>query len=291
MFLPGRQITQPVNSSQEGMNPIEVKHPTSYPELNAILHELVTSVQTILIDNFIAAYLQGSFAVGDSDEYSDVDFIVAIEHDISEADLPALQTMHARIYSLDSNWAKHLDGSYFPKEILKRGDPINRKLLYLDNTSKELIRSNHDNTLVVRWVVRECGITLAGPDPDELIDRISEEDLRQEILTTMQDWAEQIFADPEQMNNRWYQPFAVLSYCRMLHTLQTGKVQSKPMGAQWAKIMLDSKWTGLIQRAWEERPNPTLKGRQQADPADFTSTLEFIRYALTESSKYNKSID
>jgi predicted nucleotidyltransferase len=257
--------------------------PTPDLELNAVLRELVTSVQAILGDNFIGAYLQGSFAFGGWDIHSDVDFLVAIDHEISKTDLAALQAMHARIYDLESNWAQHLEGSYFPKETLRRDDPTRAPLLYLDNTSRELIRSDHDNTRVVRWVVRERGITLAGPDPHELIDPISADDLRQEVLATMRDWAEEIFANRYEIDNRWAQPFIVLSYCRMLHTLQTGRIESKPVGAQWAKKTLDSRWADLIQRAWEERPNPSLKVRQQADPGDLESTLDFIRYALDVS--------
>ncbi len=44
--------------------------PTPYPELNAVLQELVQSVQAVLRDNFVAACLQGSFAVGDFDRHS-----------------------------------------------------------------------------------------------------------------------------------------------------------------------------------------------------------------------------
>jgi hypothetical protein len=53
--------------------------PTPYPELDAVLQELVESVQAALSNSFVAACPQGSFAVGDFDRHSDVDFIVAIE--------------------------------------------------------------------------------------------------------------------------------------------------------------------------------------------------------------------
>jgi hypothetical protein len=55
-------------------------YPTPFPELNAVLFELVTSVQTILGDNFQAAWLHGSFAVGDFDRHSDVDFIIVVKN-------------------------------------------------------------------------------------------------------------------------------------------------------------------------------------------------------------------
>jgi hypothetical protein len=268
------------------MMPTNTNNPTSDPELNAVLHELVTSIQAILGQNFISAYLQGSFGLGDWDVHSDVDFLIAIEHEVFEVDLPALQAMHARIFNLESGWAKHLEGSYFPREILKSNDPTKTPLLYLDNTFDKLIRSDHDNSLVVRWVVRESGITLAGPDAGELIDPVPADDLRQEVWVTMQDWAKDIFSGRWEMNNRWAQPFAVLSYCRMLHTLQTGRIHSKPAGAQWAKSALEDCWSGLIQRAWEERPNPSLKVRQTADPDEVKATLAFIQYALELGQQY-----
>jgi|SRR5690242_1094738 len=258
--------------------------PTPDPELNAVLHELVTSAQAILGDRFIAAYLQGSFAVGDWDAHSDVDFLIAIAHDVPEGDLLALQAMHARIYHRDSAWAQHLEGSYFPRELLKRGDAAHTPLLFLNNTSDKLIRSGHDNTLVVRWVVREYGIPLAGPAPSALIDPVSADDLCQEVSATMRTWAREIFATTYRIDNRWAQPYAVLSYCRMLHTLQTGRIGSKPAGAEWARGALESRWAGLIQCAWEDRPHPSVKVRQPADPADVEETLAFIRYALTLSS-------
>ena len=253
---------------------------TSVPELNAVLHELVSSAQAVLGANFIAAYLQGSFAVGDWDENSDVDFLIAINHDLLDDELPALQAIHARIYALDSAWAQHLEGSYFPQALLRRDDPAKTLLLYLDNGSRELVWSTHDNELVVRWVTRECGITLAGPEPTALIDPVAVDDLRREVRATMHDWAQEILATRYTITNRWAQPFVVLSYCRMLHTLHTGRVESKLAGAEWAKRALNARWTSLIEGAWAERPNPSLKVRQPADAVAVADTLEFIRYAL-----------
>jgi predicted nucleotidyltransferase len=260
--------------------PMDTRFPTSDSELNSVLQEFVTGVQEILGSNFVSAYLQGSFAVGDWDKDSDVDFTVVIENEVSGADLSALQKMHARIFNFESEWAKHLEGSYFPKTILKTGDPARTELLYLDNAHDKLILSDHDNTLVVRWVVREYGITLAGIAPQELIDPVSADRLRQEIACTMQKWADEILSGQWKMDNKWAQPFAVLSYCRMLHSLHTGRIASKLAGAQWAKSALDHRWAGLIQRAWDERPNPSLKVRQASEPDEVKSTLDFIHYAL-----------
>jgi predicted nucleotidyltransferase len=259
--------------------------PTPYPELNAVLQELVESVQAALGNSFVAACLQGSFAVGDFDRHSDVDFIVAIEDELSDAQVHALQAMHERIYNVDCAWAQHLEGSYFPKRILKDYSQRGKQLWYLDHGSRSLVRSDHCNTAVVRWVVREHGVALAGQRPEALVDPIPVEALRQEIMQTISGWGQEILAQTERFNNRFYQTFIVLSYCRMLHDLHTGFAGSKRAGAEWAKAVLDPSWAGLIDRAWDGRPNPALSVRQYADPADFRSTLEFVKYAIRVSMK------
>ena len=240
--------------------------------------------------DFVGAYLQGSFAVGDFDRHSDVDFDIVIEKQLSEAQVEALQIMHPRLYRLESAWAQHLEGSYFPKDILRDYSQTSQPLWYLDHGSQSLIQSTHCNTIVVRWVLRESGVVLAGPDPETLIDPIPVHVLRQEMLGVMHSWGGQILADPERINNRFYQCFAVLSYCRMLRDFLTGSVGSKRAGAEWVKANLDPAWSGLIDRAWSGRPDPAHSVRQPADPKELQSTLEFIRYLLLKSAQVAQDI-
>lgn len=259
--------------------------PTTYSELNEVLQELVSSVQGILEQNFLGAYLQGSFALGDYDRHSDVDFVIATESELSEEQIQPLHAMHARIFELDSPWAQHLDGSYFPKDILRHPPEPGKKLWYLDNGSCELVKSIHCNTLVVRWVVREHGVTLAGPSPKKLIDTVPIEKLHEEIREVISEWGEEILSNPDRFNNRFYQSFIVLSYCRMLQDLHSGSIGSKRTGAEWAKIHLDPSWRGLIERTWAARPNPEMTIHQPADAEDFERTLEFVRYVIEVSKE------
>lgn len=255
--------------------------PTPDAELNQVLQALVEGQRAALGDNLVGVYLQGSFAGGGWDAYSDVDWIAAIRRPLGKNQVAALQRLHAALHALDCPWAQHLEGSYFPVELLHREDPLRQALWYLDNGSRELVPSNHCNTLVVRWQVREQGITLVGPPPAELIEPVSAEALRREVRTTMHEWAETFLGAPERISTRWYQPFVVLSYCRMLHTLATGRVHSKPEGVRWAASgALHPRWNGLIRRAWEERPEPWRKVHLLAEPCEVELTLAFVRHAL-----------
>ncbi len=258
--------------------------PTPYPDLNIVLKQLVESVKEVLGDNLVGAYLQGSFAVGDFDVHSDCDFIIVTGRELSAAELESLQQVHEHVYSLDSPWAKHLEGSYFPAHVLKSGSGTGTDLWYLNHGSRSLERSDHCNTLVVRSVVRERGITLQGPPPQTLVDQVPVDALREEILTTMRDWGSEILKNPEHFNNRFYQTFIVLSYCRMLHDLITGYIGSKRAGAGWAKRNLDPSWSNLIDRSWDGRPDPAVSSRQLADPADFRSTLVFVQYVIDKAN-------
>jgi hypothetical protein len=262
---------------------LNTRNPTPYPELNQVLQELVESILAVLGENFVGAYLQGSFAVGDFDRHSDVDFLIVVKDEIKDDRVQVLQSMHVRIYRLDCAWAQHLEGSYFPKEVLRRPAQPIEKLWYLDNGSQSLIRSDHCNTVVVRWSTRECGVVLAGPHPATLIDPIPVDLLRQDIMATIQDWGHEILTEPERFNNRFYQSFIVLSYSRMLHDYVTGSIGSKRAGAEWVKATLDPSWAGLIDRAWDGRPNPAVSVRKPADPEEFKSTLEFIQYIMKVS--------
>jgi len=239
-------------------------------------------MQAILKDNLLGAYLGGSFAHGGWHSYSDVDFDVVIERDLNPPELADLKVLHARVYISDSYWARHLEGAYFPKAILGDLDRTAEPIWYLDNGSLNFERSTHDNTLVNRWVLREDGVVLTGPEPATWIPPVPVTRLRAEVWETMQAWGEEILTGAYQIDNRWAQAFAVLMYCRMLHSLEIGEVQSKPAGAAWAKDALDLRWIGLIDDALGIFPHQYEKIYQPADSEKVRQTREFIRYALAE---------
>jgi aminoglycoside adenylyltransferase-like protein/nucleotidyltransferase-like protein len=261
--------------------------PTPYPDLNSVLNELVGGVKQTLGANFVGASLQGSFAVGDFDEYSDVDFVIVVNDDLTTNQVDQLQVVHKRIYSLDCEWAKHLEGSYFPSSVIRSSDRSREALWYLDHGSQTLIRSDHCNTLVVRSVTREYGVTLDGPDPKTLVEPVDRAELADEIRRTMLTWSEEIFTKPEKYRNRFYQGFIVLNYCRMLHDLVQGHPGSKRAGASWAKSTLGPVWSGLIDRAWEGRPNPAVSVKEPANPVEFDATMRLLEVVLLRASTIN----
>jgi hypothetical protein len=285
------------------------RNPTAFADLNTVLGHLVDGARERLGDNFVGAYLQGSFAVGDADLNSDCDFIIAIQRDLTEAETEDLKALHASIHELPYEpWRHRLEGSYTPVDILRHAsaeprDPLGKPrsddwsdpglsgkgpelypYVYLDHGAKTLVRSEHDNTLVVRWSLREKGVVLAGPDPPELVDPVSADALRAEVRRTM-DLCMSIGLEP--MDRMFWQSFWVGLFCRMLYTLATGAVASKKASAAWAAHTLDPRWRDLINRSQSGREQDVRDN--PPEPADVAATREFAQWSLTYADRAEAS--
>lgn len=248
--------------------------------LKDVLSVLVTGVRELLGGDFISAWLHGSLATGDFEELSDVDFVVAVKENVGEDQVQVLQAFHQGLFDHASRWAWHLEGSYMPAACLEMLPPPRREVLYIDHGSTSFERSDHDHSLVVLWSLRERGVTLAGAPPYELIPPIPREALETEVRQTLRDWGRSILNDPEEMTQRWYQSFAVLSLCRMAQTLETGEIKSKRAGVVWAGTNIDPRWHALIAQAWSERARATEASHRRADDELLSRTRKFLVYMM-----------
>ena len=229
-----------------------------YPELREVLNIFVDEIAAELRENLAGIYLIGSIASGDFDLDSDVDFLVVTESELTDTNRKSLQDIQIKIHDIDCYPAKHLEGSYISVSDLNNWDIVGeKKLYYFDNGSTTYEESTHDNQWHVRWILRERGITLVGPKPETILKPIPVDEMLKEIKMTMLQvmnfFQEEIHRPLSFWNSRFGQSFAVLTYCRMLHTLHTGTVHSKKAGVKWAKEFVDPKWIKLIDRAWNER--------------------------------------
>lgn len=284
---------------------------TPFEDLNAVLAELTRRLQAHLGDNLVGVYLQGSFAIGDADDRSDVDLTFVLARDLTAEEIPPLEALHAEIHAMPTVWAQHLEGSYMPREILRRwsltprdppgearsadwGDPgLNGApprvypFWYLNNGSTRLVRSEHDNTQVVRWALREKGVVLAGPEPRRLIDPVTPDLLRGEVRALLQTLVARIQTEPSLTEVRWIQAFMAVLFARMLQTIATGRLASKAAAVAYARQALDPRWADLVERSWRFRRDhprghgaPEAFAAQPSDPADVAETIAFAKAAL-----------
>jgi hypothetical protein len=226
--------------------------PTGFDELNAVLAELVAVAQRALADNLVGVYLQGSFALGAGDMASDCDFIVVTSGPLTLEQEGKVRAFHDDLPTREGFWNRHLEGSYAPATELKSLAALGRDWLYIDHGWREMQWSEHCNSGVMRWILREHGVTLVGPPVSQLVDLLPRgvlrEDMRREIPRFISDLLGWISFDIA-----WAQRYAVESLCRMWFTFETEQVTSKSASINWAIARLDDRWHPLLKNALDDR--------------------------------------
>jgi len=268
---------------------------TPYPELDGVLHRHAERLLEALGDQVVGVYLLGSLAIGDFDATSDIDFVVVTAGEMLDSQVAQVQVVHDQTYGQDNRWVKHLEYSFFPLDSLKlasspfsrhgRVQDKERELWYFDHGGREIERSDHDNSLVTRWTLREKGVAVVGAEPPSFLDPVSPRALRAEIQDSLVGWGNELRKDSEPYRNRFYQAFIVLHFCRMLQDLHEGRITSKREGAEWAKFNLDPMWTSLIEYCWNDRQDPEIHVSQPEVPEIFQQVLAFVDYAVAQGTK------
>jgi hypothetical protein len=257
--------------------------PTPFAELNELLAEFVRRVRAILGDDFVGAYLTGSFALGDPDTASDCDFLVVAADQPTVEQEFALRTLHEEIVTWPGYWAYNLEGSYAPKADLRALATFGRQWLYVNRGSREMEWSTHCNVADVRWVLRERAPTLAGAAGREFACEVPGDVLRKQMRPQIENFLEDLLAWTT-FDVSWSQRYAVEAVSRMLYTLERGEVISKRRALEWAHAALPEEWRALIGQVREDRFVPW---NEPPLPGSVERTLAFVEYA----KQYARAID
>lgn len=256
---------------------------TPHASVNAHVAALHAAMREVLGARLLGLYLDGSLALGDFDADSDIDFVAVLSEPVP-GDSPLftqLRTMHDQLATRDTPWAVQLEGSYLSARALRRHDPA---LIWHPNIERgegeRLKMAEHGAVWDVhRFVLREHGLTVAGPPPGTLIDPVQPEQLRT-AMRAGAPWLEGLLIAPERVTSRGYQSYIVLTQCRMRYTMAHGAIVSKPAAARWAQAMLGEPWAGLIARAWIGRSAPG----GPPEPEDLALSLALAHETLLHMS-------
>ena len=254
---------------------------TSFPELNGLLGEFIGRVQSILAPNLVGAYVVGSFALGAGDLSSDCDFLVVTKERVTDEQERALRELHDEIPTRPGHWATNLEGSYAPQQDLKTLEALDREWLYVDRGWREMRWSTHCNVEDTRWVLRERGIPLIGPEPRTFACEVPADMLRDRMRMLIESFLEDLLSWTS-FEIIWAQRYAVESMCRMLYTLETGEVTSKRAALEWGRQELAPTWRDLITQALADRPVPW---DDPPRPGSLDATVGFVEYGKEYARK------
>lgn len=260
------------------------QQPTPYADVNAVVLAFLADARAVLGEHLRGMYLAGSLALGDfTAQSSDIDFVVVTDIEINDELLSGLQAMHERFNASASSWATEVEAAYISLAALRRYDPALALHPHIERGAGRSLAMEQfgEGWIIQYFILREHGIIVAGPAPRELIDPISAHDLRCAVVTLMDEWWSTMLSDPTPLQYVGYQVYAVLTMCRILYTLATGSIASKPVAARWAQETLAANWSTLIERALAWRKDRIWDSENQTtSPADLAATQELIRFTL-----------
>jgi predicted nucleotidyltransferase len=247
-------------------------------DVDDVLRVFSQLARGVLEERFVGMYLYGSLATGDFDpDRSDIDFVVVADGELTPVQIAALTKAHDRFAESGSPWAIEVDGSYIPREALRRYDSSRARHLHVERGVGKL-RMEHfgPDWVIQRQVLREHGVALAGPPPATLIDPVHPDEIFEAVRAVALDAWAPLGEDLASLSHWGGQVFAILTMCRLLHTLETGDLASKQAAGRWARQVLGEPSASLIDRAlaWKKSdPRAT-------SPQDAAATRALIRLVV-----------
>lgn len=247
-----------------------MKDPTPYPAINTVLREWAEQLDRLLGTNVVGLYLSGSLAYGDFvPQRSDIDLQAVVQNPLTHEELTSVEQLHKQIEERHPQWAGRIECSYVPLKLMRELAPATPRPWWgLDTFYPEAPAGNE--WIINHYLLSRYGITLAGPDFNDLIPPIDIDIVRRASAKDLfQEWLPKIH-DPEWLSNSHYQSYLVLNLCRILYTVIRGEPRSKKVAAEWTKATYPQ-WRGLIEEAESWTYGDEM--RRQAD------AIAFLRFA------------
>jgi predicted nucleotidyltransferase len=231
----------------------------------ALLIMLLPRLQAVLGSKLVGVYLFGSLVMGDFDDISDIDLLVALTDDLTDAEFAALDALHRELVAAYPDWDDRIELLYLSVAGLQ-SFKTQRSPIAVISPGEPFHRTDAGADWLLNWyIVREKGVTLIGAPPQTIIPPIS----RAEYVQNVRDYVA-TKREIDDSTTRPGQAYVILTLCRALYTVTYGEPLSKRKAAAWAAEQLPE-WAATIHNAllWREQWKD-----KNVDP---TATLENTR--------------
>ncbi len=217
-------------------------------EVISLLAKVPEALTHFLGTNLVGVYVYGSVLDATFDlARSDVDCIAVTERALTDVERRQLEDWLTDAATADP-WVRRLQMSFLVKETVLADD--SRACLFQFG---ELKRSGSDGNPIIWMDFFQRGRTLCGAAPELFLPTITPEIFRRALVRESAYLREElgIKQASQRRDDLSYRVYAVLTVCRILYSVRTGKVASKGRAGRWALDHVPTDWHDLIHEALE----------------------------------------
>jgi hypothetical protein len=252
---------------------------TPYQDVNEILKFFTCGATLILKENLAGIYLTGSLSYGAFHyDRSDIDLTVMLKKPINPTELEAIKNFHKEIETKFTQWAKRLECSYTPIEMLTNiFPPKEPRPWYWGGEGILYEEAPYGNEWIINnYLLYHHAIPLAGPDFRELTSPVEIEEVQKACIRDLfTEW------EPKATSQEWFrdshnESYFILNLCRILCTVMRKSAGSKDAAISWVKSKY-GEWANLINSAdqWHYGIELNLQGK----------SIEFLGFVINQVSK------
>jgi hypothetical protein len=256
-----------------------------------LLSRLGVGLHRQLGEELLSLSVHGSWVAGDFKlGRSDLDLLAVLADDPDERTLTRLTALHAAMSAELPEWDNHVEVDYVSVaavESVLAGDGSEHSMVRISPGEPiHLVRA--DRHYVLNWrSAREHDHRIVGRAPSEVLPPIPDDLVREVVIEHARQWPAWLdgASDPE------FQAYAVLTMCRALAFLSTGRQWSKHAAMGWAKEVLPE-WRGLITWAdacWYGSGPVTTPDRTSDATAFVLSTSRLVTSSRCRAAAFNTS--
>lgn len=262
---------------------------TPFKDVNSILQFFTEGIVRVFKENLMGLYLTGSLSYGAFNyASSDIDLTVILRNPISMTELDAIRRFHLQVEEKFNKWARRLECSYMPVEMLSSILPPKKpRPWYWGGEGILYEEAPYGNEWIINnYLLYNHAISLVGPNFKELTSPIDIGEVQKACIRDLfKEWEPKI-ANKDWLKNSHYQSYFILNLCRILYTVMCKSAGSKKTAAAWVKSRYGEPWAGSINAAEQWHYGVELNLQEKA--------VEFIYFVIDQVSKtelYKQLID
>lgn len=229
---------------------------------------LLSDLKKELVDSFkaniLSIYLHGSITTGDfRGESSDIDYLVVIGKEFSSDEVELLSKIHKKLIAKHEYLGRKLEGSYLLESELKNIEPPIRERLYFND---EYLRYEKYGSewIFEQYSLSKFGVELYELNKSRIFTQVPEDNIKKaSINLLMNEWKPRV-ENSEYIWTNEYLAYGVLTVCRIIYSLETGKMKSKTGSARYVLDKYDGKYIKAIEESLKWKIDDNFKAKDEA---------------------------